>query len=178
MSIHIALLGKKQSGKTCMTHSYIYNKYENHFSPTISTSCYSKDILIDGQHVKLRILDNTGSTANYSVIQNFCTNVYGFMFVFDISDIDSFNELYFWLNLVKEWNIWHQFESIIVGNKCDCINEREVSKEKAQKMASDNGFHYFEVSAKELKGLDDAFCYIATQAFHISKLKKNISSSE
>ncbi len=44
----------------------------------------------------------------------------------------------------------------ILGNKTD-KEIREVSKDEAEAFAESHGFQYFEVSAKENKGIDDIF---------------------
>ena len=46
---------------------------------------------------------------------------------------------------------------ILIGNKCDLVDEREVINEEIEKFIKDNDIHYFETSAQEVKILMKAF---------------------
>ena len=46
---------------------------------------------------------------------------------------------------------------MLVGNKCDLYEEKQVSTEEAQKYAKDNNMEFIEVSAKEGTNINDMF---------------------
>jgi len=46
---------------------------------------------------------------------------------------------------------------IIVGNKCDLEDKKEISEEKGRTLAEEYGFKFIEASAKTNKNVDDAF---------------------
>mmetsp|Transcript_589 Transcript_589/g.2106 ORF Transcript_589/g.2106 Transcript_589/m.2106 type:complete len:119 (-) Transcript_589:623-979(-) len=46
---------------------------------------------------------------------------------------------------------------ILVGNKCDLDNQRQVSKEEGMKKAESIGCSYLETSAKTSQNVDEAF---------------------
>lgn len=48
---------------------------------------------------------------------------------------------------------------VLLGNKLDLASERQVSCEAARQFATDHGFRYFETSAKDGTGVEDALCY-------------------
>lgn len=50
-----------------------------------------------------------------------------------------------------------EFPFILLGNKCDKIAERTVSKEKGQAWAEKIKANFFETSAKDLTGVEEAF---------------------
>ena len=58
---------------------------------------------------------------------------------------------------------------ILLGTKSDLIAEREVSQKEGEKLAKNNGFHYFETSAKEGTNVDQLFQSIANHLFKIYK---------
>ncbi len=48
-----------------------------------------------------------------------------------------------------------KIKTVIVGNKSDLQNERIISKEEAERMASTYHSKYYEISAKDNVGIDD-----------------------
>ena len=51
---------------------------------------------------------------------------------------------------------------IIVGNKVDMEDSREISKEDAENFAKENNYKYFETSAKTGEGVDEAIRELVT----------------
>ena len=45
---------------------------------------------------------------------------------------------------------------ILVGNKVDLVDDRKVDKEAAEQFAEEYGIHYFETSALEGTGVNNA----------------------
>ena len=58
---------------------------------------------------------------------------------------------------------------ILVGTKSDLISEREVSQKEGEKLAKNNGFYYFETSAKEGTNVDQMFQTIANHLYKINQ---------
>ena len=78
------------------------------------------------------------------------------MLVFSIWDRANFDALNSMIKLLKEhWNESTQF--ILIGNKLDLEEKREVSIDEAKKFADENSMLYFEVSAKTGENVEYAF---------------------
>jgi len=56
---------------------------------------------------------------------------------------------------------------IIVGNKCDKEQNRQVNEEESKEWADKYRAKHFHTSAKSGKGLDEAFNYMATRNYEI-----------
>ncbi len=82
--------------------------------------------------------------------------------VFDITKKESFDRLDFWHELLKE--TVGNIPVVIIGNKLDLEESREVTKEEATRYAENIKTVYFEVSAKAKVNLFTAFKKIATIA--------------
>ena len=63
---------------------------------------------------------------------------------------------------LKEINSSESVEKILIGNKCDLVNERRVSYEDAKEMADDMGISYLETSAKSSTNVSESFLNLAT----------------
>lgn len=54
---------------------------------------------------------------------------------------------------------------ILVGNKIDLEDQRDVSTEEGKKFAAENGFIFVETSAKTAENVEDAFIQTARAVF-------------
>lgn len=100
------------------------------------------------------------------------SHIFYFLTVYDITNRNSFANLQKWIEEVRRYTTSNVM-LIVVGNKCDLENEREVEFEEAQQMCQYIPEVHFvlETSAKENRNVDDAFVALAT------KLKRRIDTS-
>lgn len=93
------------------------------------------------------------------------------MIVFDITDRESFEHVRNWMadidKFAKEGVL-----RILVGNKCDLENSRQVRKEEGNEIANKYGIKYIETSAKETTNIEDLFISTAKNL-----LSKQVSNS-
>ncbi|XP_046808445.1 GTP-binding protein ypt2-like [Lucilia cuprina] len=95
-----------------------------------------------------------------------------FLKVYDITSRESFSNLQKWIEEVRRYTA-SSVMLIVVGNKCDLEDEREVEFEEAQQMCQyiPEVLLVMETSAKENRNVDDAFVTLA------SELKRRIDTS-
>ena len=78
------------------------------------------------------------------------------LLVYEVTSKDSFLHLNHWLNdltTVKKDEVIF----VVVGNKTDLEDKREVSREEGEQFAKDNDYLFAEVSAKNGEGFQDLF---------------------
>ena len=103
-------------------------------------------------------MDTAGQEKYRSITKNFIRNADGIIFVFDLSDKDSFKNIKDWLITTDE--VKNNFQKILVGNKLD-LPKREIEKEIAEKYSENHGMNYFETSAKDGTNVELIFKEIA-----------------
>ncbi len=84
----------------------------------------------------------------------------GILLVYDVTDEKSFGNIRNWIKNIQE----HASESvnkILVGNKCDLLDQKVVDEEAARALAAEYGIKFMEASAKSNIGVDDAFITLA-----------------
>ena len=87
-----------------------------------------------------------------SITKNYLRHSDGVLFVYDISNRDSFEDLNKWYYLYKEEKI--EVVGLLIGNKCD--KERQVDHNEVKNFADKNKLEYFETSAKLDKNIKKA----------------------
>ncbi|KAK2103159.1 hypothetical protein P7K49_017015 [Saguinus oedipus] len=78
----------------------------------------------------------------------------GIMLVYDITNEKSFDNIKNWIRNIEE-HASSDVERMILGNKCDMNDKRQVSKERGEKLAIDYGIKFLETSAKSSTNVEE-----------------------
>ena len=141
----IIFTGDIYVGKTSIINVLMGQKFNNDYEASIGVDFFSKTIKYKGKIIKLQIWDSAGQEKFRSLIPNYIRGSSLVFVVYDISNKKSFNNVNSWVNFVN--NIENS-NIVIVGNKIDLENKREVTYEEGKKYCEENNFDFFEVSAK------------------------------
>ena len=164
---NIILLGNSAVGKTSIFNRFSGNKVSGKFISTIGCDTTRYYIKYKNQKYKLNFRDPAGQEKFKAITKSFMKQNDGVLFIFDISNRESFEDLKTWCDLYKEQN--ENFVGILIGNKSDC--KRKVSEQEAKSFASEHGLRqYFETSAILDKNIKKSITYLLEQ---IIKSKKN-----
>ena len=154
-AIKISLLGDQNVGKTCICGAFLGLDF---IGDTLSTIGKDKMEAVmkmeDGQEMKLVIWDTAGQERFQSIALSSIKNSQGVIVVFDVTSQKSFNNVLRWLEQINEKT--NNVVIVLFGNKCD-MEEREVSREDAEKLAKEHNLSYFETSAKTKMNIYEGF---------------------
>lgn len=151
------------------------NSFDSNSKTTIGTDFISKKILVEGKLRNLQIWTPSGGARFKKVAISVCKGAHGLVFVYDITNFESFHDLKNWMEEVES-SVPPSLPKIIVGNKCDLFRLRAVEETYAQKFADDLGVRNIETSAKEGKNIDEIFVTLATQIVETAPLLDRPSS--
>ena len=164
----LILIGNSGVGKSCILQRYTKHTFEESYKCTIGVDFLMKSIIINGQNVKLQLWDTAGQEKYKSMVSSYYRGANVALVVFDITSRPSFEALPIWIeNYYK--NGPEQKNIILIGNKKDKEEERQVSQEEAEKFSETNNMIYFETSAKEGENIDYVFNYAAEKLVEFSK---------
>ena len=149
----IIFCGDAGVGKTSIINSIMGQKFSEEYEPSIGVDFFSKTVRYNGRLIKLQIWDSAGQEKFRSLIPNYIRGSAIIFLIFDISKKITYEHLNEWLNFIT--NIENGSLIIIVGNKIDLKDTREVNSEEAEKYCKDKKYDYFEVSAKDGTNIDN-----------------------
>ena len=130
--------------------------------------CYEKDRYIDNKKLLIKIWDTAGQEKFAVMAKSYYQRAHGIIITCACNNKGSFYNLKNWLSSIKDNTQTESIQLIIVANKCDLVEEREVLKEEIENKAKELQVEYFETSAKENMNIDEAFNTI------IEKVYKNV----
>lgn len=161
------IVGDANVGKSCLLLRFIDNKYRDNHDITIGVEFGMKIIKLDDKLIKLQIWDTAGQEAFRSIIRCYYRNSAGVILVYDITNRQSFNNVKFWLNEIKNYTS-DNTSIILVGNKCDLdtsftdnISLREVSEDEGKELANEYNLLFIESSAKNSYNIDNIFTILS-----------------
>ena len=172
----LIVIGDCGVGKSCLAIKAIKNYFEELYSTTIGFEFLSFNIKVEDQYIKLQIWDTCGQESYRSLINSFYRNASLAILVYSIDCKESFESLENWLNDVKKLAN-PDIKIILIGNKVDLEDKREVPKEKGEQFCKDHKLNLFlETSAKNGFNAKNLFMKAGTILYeeHL-KIKANVS---
>ena len=162
--LKIIILGSSEVGKTCILNRYFNNEFKENSLSTIGIDFQTKFFKFEDKKIKVNYTDTAGQEKFRAISINYLKSTNGVILVFDITNKESFELLETWMNELKE-NNKIDISKILIGNKLDLAEKREVQKEEAENFAKQIGCQYFEGSAKSGENINDALDEIARITF-------------
>jgi small GTP-binding protein len=155
-SLKLLTIGESGVGKTCLLLRYTDNKFVKTHSITIGVDYKCKTIKINGKTVTLKIWDTAGQERFRNMTQQYYKNADGILLVFDLTDRGTFEKLRDWMTQIQNFVNRDSLAIVLIGNKCE-METKEVTKEEAEKMASEFDIKYIETSAFTGANVSKAF---------------------
>ena len=152
--IQLIMIGESSVGKTSLIRRYTKNIFNLNHLETTGLEFNSKEERINHKIIKVKIWDTAGQEIFHSLTKNFFRKADGIIIVFDVTNKESFDKIHDWVKSVHD-NIdsYREMNIIIVGNKIDLDENREVTKEEGVKLSDYYDIPYFEASAKNSNGV-------------------------
>jgi len=158
------IIGDAATGKSCLLHRFIDNKFMRDSTHTIGVEFGSKIINIQNNNIKLQIWDTAGQERFRSVTRSYYRGAAGALLVYDITSRESYNHLSTWLEDARTLAS-AGIVIILVGNKKDLEDEREVTFIEASRFAQENNLMFLETSALTGDNVEEVFLKCARTIF-------------
>ena len=165
ISFKVSLCGEPGVGKTSIALRQAQGSFPVSHHPTLGANFLIWETMLEGKDIKLIIGDSGSQERFLPVLPKYFQGSSVAALIFDITNKKSFERLDYWRNLLIE--SVGEIPFIIIGNKTDLEENREVQSNEVEKLASDFNTDYFEVSAKEDKNLYPVFRKIVEMALKL-----------
>ena len=129
---------------------------------TIGVDFKIRTLDLDAKMVKLQVWDTAGQERFRTITSSYYRGTHGIIVVYDITDLESFNNVKQWLHEIDRYASEH-VNKLLVGNKSDLTSKRAVSYQQAKEFADSVGIEFIETSAKESSNVDNAFIMLTKQ---------------
>ncbi|ELP85077.1 rab11, putative [Entamoeba invadens IP1] len=150
------MMGDSGAGKTCLLMRFTRNEFDAEKKSTIGVEFSSKQIQYKDSAVRIQIWDTAGQERYRAITGAYYRGSLGAVMVYDVTKKSSFEALDRWHNELIE-NGDKSVVKMVIGNKCDLEQMREVTTEEAEEFAKKTGSYFFETSAMDGTNVEKAF---------------------
>ncbi|KAH9964296.1 ras-domain-containing protein [Russula dissimulans] len=140
------IIGEAGTGKSCLLHHFTHNSFKAHSQHTIGVEFSSRTVKLGEKRIKLQLWDTAGQERFRSVTRSYYRGAAGALLVYDITKRESFVKLAKWLEDARALASPH-LVVVLVGNKSDREEDREVEWEEASRWAAEHNVHFLETSS-------------------------------
>lgn len=158
----LVLIGDSGVGKSCLLLRFADDNFTDSYISTIGVDFRFRTVTIDKKTVKLQIWDTAGQERFRTITSAYYRGADGIIMVYDVTSSDSFEHVEEWLSEVDRYAN-ENTAKLLVGNKADLIEEKQVTEETAQTFAETLGISFIETSAKTATNVDTAFLTMAKE---------------
>ena len=152
----VLLLGNSDVGKSSLLLRFVDSVWNDAFVPTIGVDFKVKTLEINNKKVKMQIWDTAGEERFRTVGSTYFRGAHGILLLYDVTNRDSFKNLENWLIEIEK-NSSEKVLKILLGNKCDLNDDREIQPDEGRAFADRNGMEFMETSAKMNTNVNEAF---------------------
>ncbi|OBS60481.1 hypothetical protein A6R68_08395 [Neotoma lepida] len=184
LALHkVIMVGSGGVGKSALTLQFMYDEFVEDYEPTKADS-YRKKVVLDGEEVQIDILDTAGQEDYAAIRDNYFRSGEGFLLVFSITEHESFTATAEFRSVGAEKSAdgerpddrgggklraslgkpilrvkaeEDKIPLLVVGNKSDLEERRQVPVDEARGKAEEWGVQYVETSAKTRANVDKVF---------------------
>jgi len=132
-----------------------------------------------GLLMEVQLYDNGGQRRYRSMVEQLYSGVNSIILIYDITDKESFEECKNYYKVKIKDLCKNNIPIILIGNKSDLEDKREVTKEEGFKFASKNKYMFKETSCLKNEKVYEAFEEIILETYFFKiRDKENIDKKE
>lgn len=163
----IVTIGNSGCGKTSLLTKFLFNNCDQICS-TIGVEFFTRKVEYSDGIYSLQFWDTAGQEKYNSISKSIVNGAKCVLFVYDITNIHSFENIVFWKNYIEKMP-HRNAVYYLIGNKNDLSEKREINKEIGYEFASKNNMIFFETNIYDGENINKVFHFIIENL--ISKFK-------
>ena len=150
------IVGDMAVGKSCLLLQFTDHKFRHQHELTIGVEFGGKNIEVKNKTIKIQIWDTAGQEAFQAITRTYYKGAIGALLVYDITRKETFEHIRKWYDEVK-LNGSKDICCILIGNKKDLEEQRQVKYEEGKRLAEENNLLFLETSAKTAENVQECF---------------------
>ena len=151
------IVGDSSVGKSCLLLRFTDGRFKTSHDLTIGVEFGSRLVQVDNKvNVKLQVWDTAGQESFRSITRSYYRGSICALLCYDITRRISFQNCAKWLEDIQTHS-YSKITIILIGNKADLADRRQVSYEEGKVFARANDMYFFETSALTNENVEEAF---------------------
>ncbi|TKY61059.1 Ras-related protein RABA6a [Spatholobus suberectus] len=164
------LIGDSGVGKSNLLSRFAKDEFRLDSKPTIGVEFAYRNIKVGDKLIKAQIWDTAGQERFRAITSSYYRGALGALLVYDITMRSSYENVSKWLLELREFG-GQDMVVVLVGNKCDLDQSREVEKEEGKGFAETEGLCFMETSALKNLNVEEVFLQMITRIYDMTSQK-------
>jgi Ras-related protein Rab-11A len=175
--LKVVIVGDSGVGKTNLIKRFVSNTFTPNSKATVGVEFIRKSYRINNQVFKIEMWDTAGQERYKSITAAYYKGAKGALIVYDTTQKTSFENIDKWMAEIKDKSS-KDMKLMIVGNKTDLKDERQVKTEEALVKAKDLEAPIMEASALDGSNVKEAFYDLLKEMYKEIRKKLDIVESQ
>ncbi|KAL8496214.1 hypothetical protein ACS0TY_020071 [Phlomoides rotata] len=171
----VVVIGDSAVGKSNLLSRFARDEFDHNSKATIGVEFQTQVVDIDGKEIKAQVWDTAGQERFRAVTSAYYRGAVGALIVYDITRKTTFESIKRWLEEL-DTHCDTAVARMLVGNKCDLENIREVSVDEGKSLAEEEGLFFIETSALDSTNVKKAFEIVIREIY--DKVSRKILNSD
>ena len=164
LMVKVVIVGDSGVGKTNIMSKYLKNEFHEDSKATVGVEFGSKQFNIQGHQAKAQIWDTAGQERYKAITSSYYKGDKGAFIVYDITRKNTFDSISRWVSDITA-TADKKITLILIGNKSDLEDQRQVTKEQGEEKAKEFGLAFLETSASSGDNLEKAFSLMINEVY-------------
>ena len=158
----LLMIGDSGVGKSSLLLRFASDQFEESYMTTVGLDFKIRTVEVDGKVVKLQMWDTAGQERFRTITSSYYRGAQGIVVVYGLDDKKSFENVKQWVDEIDRY-AGDGVVKLLVGNKCDVGDARQVTREEAENFAEELKMRYMETSAKTAENVEETFMLTARE---------------
>ena len=155
-SVKFIIVGDSSVGKSNILLRFSRNVFDPGHQATLGIEFANRHLQYNNIDYLVQVWDTAGQENFRSVTRAYYKASAVAMVVYDITSEESFQHIQQWIKDCKDLAP-KTVLLVLIGNKTDLEEERVIQKERGEELANENNMLFFETSALNGNGVEEAF---------------------
>ncbi|KAL0094832.1 Rab11A, rab family GTPase [Phycomyces blakesleeanus] len=153
----LVIVGDSAVGKTHLLRRFVHDKFDHSSMSTIGVDLLVKEMVVNHTWGRIQLWDTAGQERFRSATKRYYRGCVGALVVYDITKHASFENIPKWLEELQFNDTHPDLRVIMIGNKSDLDDQREVTIKEGLEFAKKHKLMFMETSALDCSNVDNAF---------------------
>jgi Ras-related protein Rab-1A len=167
----LILVGNSGIGKSSLLLKFCCDNFNDNYTSTIGVDFKVNTIELNNKIIKLQIWDTAGQERFRSVISSYYRGAHGIFIMFDLTNIQSFNDIKIWINETNKYAN-SKIIKLFVGTKSDLKQQIVVTPDMIDQLCLDYDALYMETSSRANINVDNVFNMISQEIMKEHEVKQ------
>lgn len=164
------IIGDSGVGKSSFLNRVTKDTFHSNYQYTVGVDFASTTLTINNKKVKLQMWDTAGQERYRSIVKSYYRDCAVCFIMYDVTNQDSFDNLQYWINELRENNTNDYTEYVLLSNKIDLSDQAVVDIAFAKNLANQYNMLHFEISVKDDTNVHNCLQVITSKL--VDKLNK------